>query len=387
MLGFLGISVLLLVACGESPSTAGIPEWRLERDLTIGSIDDPEQSLTAAGTLTVDEEGTIYLAQPRDHQIRLYSRSGDFLAVIGREGQGPGEFSSIGYLGWLGDTLYVGDSGNQRISFFGRDGSFLRSIRLAWSVIDNVFTPRTVSRVLRDGTVLVQPSFASRLLADGTITSRPLFRMDTTGTLLRTVAETSLENSQLSIQRGTGGLYGSQPFADAPLLALAPSGEFVVVLDRTAATQDRGAAMQLRKITVDGDTAFTREIPYSPIPLPGEVVDSLLAARAESFANSPMFGSVREAREALNDAVFIPSYYPPASRILVASSGEIWVQRENVSGSERRWDILSPEGDPVGRVVLPGSTRIHDSKNGWLWATELDELDVTYVVRYRILRD
>ena len=100
-----------------------------------------------------------------------------------------------------------------------------------------------------------------------------------------------------------------------------------------------------------------------------------------------MFGSVREALEALHDAVFIPAYYPPASRILAASSGEIWMQRENLGGSEVRWDVLSPEGDPVGRVVLPGSTRIHDSKDGWLWATELDELDVTYVVRYRILRN
>lgn len=388
MLGLLGISCFLFLgACGESLSTAGMPDWRLERDLTIGSLDDPEESLTAAGSLTTDDEGNIYLAQPRDYQIRVYSKGGELLRLIGREGEGPGEFRSIGYLGWLADTLYVGDSQNQRISFFRRDGSFIRSIRLAWSVIDDVFTPRTVSRVLPDGTVLVQPSFASRLLADGTITSRPLFRMDTTGTVLQTVAETSMRNSQLSIQRGTGGLYGAQLFSDAPLLALAPSGEYVMVLDRDAATQEHGEVMRLRKITVDGDTVFAHEIPYSPVPLPGEVVDSLLDAQAEGLSRAPMFESAREARQALNGAVFIPSFYPPASRIVVASNGEIWVRRENVSGSEIRWDVLSPVGDPVGKVILPASTRIHDSTNDWMWATERDELDVTYVVRYRILRE
>ena len=388
LLGFLGVSWLLLLgACGESLSTAGIPEWTLERNLTIGSLGDPEQSLTAAGSLTTDDEGTIYVAQPRDFQIRVYSEGGELSRVIGREGQGPGEFSSIGYLGWLGDTLYTGDSRNQRVSFFKRDGSFIRSIRLAWSVIDEVFTPRTVSRVLPDGTVLVQPSFASRLLADGTITRRPLFRMDTTGTVLQTVAETSVKNSQLSIQKGSGGLFGLQLFSDSPLLALAPSGEYVMVLDRDAATQEHGAVMRLRKITVDGDTVFAHEIPYSPVPLPGEVVDSLLDAQAEGLSAAPMFESAREARQALDGAVFIPSFYPPASRIVVASSGEIWVRRENVAGSDIRWDILSPEGDPVGKVILPGSTNIHDSKEDFLRATERDELDVTYVVRYRILRE
>ena len=46
LMGFLGVSVLLLGACADSVSTARVPEWGLERDLTIGSLDDPDQSLT-----------------------------------------------------------------------------------------------------------------------------------------------------------------------------------------------------------------------------------------------------------------------------------------------------------------------------------------------------
>ena len=292
--------------------------------------------------------------------------------TIGREREGPGEFGVVGFLGWLTDTLYVTDRRNQRVSMFLADGLFVRSTRLMSELIDDVFPPSVPNRMLSDGTALVQPGTAS-----------PLFWIDAEGKLLGRVTQFELGNSRLSIVLDDGALSATQPFSDAPLLGLPPSGDYAVVLDRYVATSAPGV-MRLHKVSLDGDTLFTRELSYDPLPLPRTDVDSVIGSFAETFGEFPMFGSVRAARQALEEHFFVPAYYPAASRISVGSDGKIWVRREATGSTERRWDVLSSDGESLGHVMLPPTTVIHESQGELLWTSERDELDVSYVVRYRV---
>jgi hypothetical protein len=374
-----------LLGCEQADAPAEVPEWRLERELTIGSLDDSEEALTHIGSFTVDAEGTMYLGLPRDPVIKVFSAEGEFLRDIGRGGQGPGEFTMIGFLGWLGDTLYVPDAMNQRVSYFGRDGSFLRSDLLAWSVVDEVYVPRTVSRVLADGTYLVQPSFGSRNLADGTVTRRPLFRMNEEGEVLITIARTSTETAQGAISVGSGQMYVSQPFSDDPLLALAKDGRHAVILHRKAAEPGASATMRMEKISVSGDTLWVMDLPYDPMPMRESYRDSVVESFAESLSEGGMLGSAGEARNALEDVFFLPASFPPASRMIVTSDGTIWVKRESTGEDEARWDVFSAEGVPVGRLTLPESSFVFDARDGQVWISEYDELDVPYLARFRII--
>lgn len=381
------ISLVLTLGCSEAGPHSELEQWSLQRELTIGSIDDSDQALTRVGSLAVDAEGTIYLTQPQEHLIRIFSSAGELVRIAGRAGQGPGEFQSMGSLGWLGDSLSIGDFRNQRVSLFSREGTFIRSLNLVSPLIDEVFSPSVPERMLPDGTALVRPSFASNSIDEGTVTARPLFRIDTIGAVILKLAEASVENYQLSIRIGSGALFTSQQFGDAPLLAMPPRGAYAMVVDRTAATEESGGVIWLRKISVEGDTVFTREITYDPVPLPQQVVDSVLDLQAEQIARFPVFGSVREARAALDDRTFVPAFYTPVNQVRIGSDDKIWLKRENTPSPDARWDIISPEGEPLAFVVLPASSTIHESRGDLVWATEHDELDVTYVVRFRLVRE
>jgi len=382
---FLIACLYLTSGCGEPSIQGRTPEWELEPELRIGSLDDPEQALTSVLALTLGPEGEIYVSQPQEQCIKVFSSSGQFLRTIGRKGEGPGEFIALGDMGWLADTLYVSDYLNQRVSFFGPDGSYLRSMSNAWPMIEEVFSPVLISRLLDDGTALVVAGFASRAIADGTVTAHPVFRMDTTGHVLRKVAEVSVQNSQIAVQVGGGTLYTDQPFGDAPLLGISPSGDFVVILDRRAARSRDDATMHFIKITSNGDTVLTRDIRYDPVPFLTELIDSVLDSRAADRAG--MFGSAQEARKALDQRMFRPAFFPPASNLVVADEGWIFVRREALPGPEVLWDALSPEGVHLGSVSLPSSAQVFRATDTQVWTTERDEFDVTYVARYHIRKD
>jgi hypothetical protein len=374
-------------ACGDSPSTNRVPEWTTEEELRIGSRDDGEQALTEVPFLTVDASGNIYVAQPLDRGIRVFSPNGELLRVLGGPGEGPGEFKGIDALGLLGDTLYVSDTGNRRVTYFGPDGTLLKTAPFNWPSIDGLFGPRRVDRILSDGTVLVDPSFGSPNVAAGIITARPLLKMDMAGNVLLRLAEISVKNRVLAAVRGNRGLITAQPFADFPLLGFSRADDFVVILTRDAAKGPSMAAMHFFKVTASGDTVVSVDIPYDPVVLPPATVERVVDELASTLSESGPFETDEFAREVIRDAVYRPAYYPPASELVLAQEGGVLVRREDLGEPLARWDVLSAEGTLVASIILPGSTKVHFATDTHLWATDPDELDVTYVVRYRILRD
>ena len=142
--GLLGAPFILFPqGCNLSEAVPELPEWTLERELTIGSVDDSEQALTVVGAVTVDGDGNMYVSQPNDHWVRVFSPDGAFLFDIGRGGQGPGEFQRMWRIGWLGDTLWVAEGRAPKVNFYEKDGTFLHSVRLSREPIDGKFRPGT----------------------------------------------------------------------------------------------------------------------------------------------------------------------------------------------------------------------------------------------------
>jgi hypothetical protein len=75
---------------------------------TLASEVRPAAAVTAV--LPAPDGGTIYIAQPRDRQVRVHSAvDGAPIRTIGRDGAGPGEFRGVSRLSWRGDTLVVAD--------------------------------------------------------------------------------------------------------------------------------------------------------------------------------------------------------------------------------------------------------------------------------------
>ncbi len=80
------------------------------------------------GQIRTDDQGNIYLPDRSAMTIRVFDENGNYLYNIGRQGNGPGEFTNILSLDLFDDELSVFDRGNNRIVQFLTSGEYLRTI-------------------------------------------------------------------------------------------------------------------------------------------------------------------------------------------------------------------------------------------------------------------
>ena len=102
--------------------------FSLKEDLTVGEKEREDYVFYQARDVEADSEGNIYVLDIGDKQIKVFNKKGQFLRVISRKGQGPGELvSPIDIYIDERDLIYVTDSENNRISVFNKQGNFVNS--------------------------------------------------------------------------------------------------------------------------------------------------------------------------------------------------------------------------------------------------------------------
>jgi hypothetical protein len=70
------------------PATLKLPElWRLG-----GDAESEEEFFGVISDIDIDESGHVYLLDSQLNEAKIYTKDGEFVRSIGREGEGPGEF-------------------------------------------------------------------------------------------------------------------------------------------------------------------------------------------------------------------------------------------------------------------------------------------------------
>lgn len=355
-------AIALVLACqSETGETHTLPTAVLEPDLRIGSPDARDYFLTAVAELEVDEAGTIYVMQMRQQTIKVFDSNGVFVRRIGRLGAGPGEFQSPYHMGWVGDTLWVYDGPLTRLSLFSQSGDFLGSVRYG-----------------QHG--------GAALLQDGTVAFRPFSLTGPGATALLKFSVASGETDTIAhIDRVADE--GWNPFRDDPLWKAGPGGSYVVFVDRSTSNTDSDPAFRVTKFAHTGDTLWHKPFGYTPIPLTEDVISAIVDPVVAQF-NERMEGrnvpamSVTDVKEGL----YKPGTLAPVTQLVVGYDDTIWLKREASSTAMTQWDVLDADGVRLFAVAVPTDTRILRASREVVWTTENDELDVPYVVRYRVLR-
>ncbi|MGD8536333.1 MAG: 6-bladed beta-propeller, partial [Candidatus Aminicenantes bacterium] len=107
--------------------------YQLEEELSIGEEEvDENYMFNQPQIINVSEDGSIFVLDGRDVCIKVYDRQGKYQRTIGRQGQGPGEFSS-GFLYFdisSDGKIYIMDCRNSCVIIMDKDGAFLHSFRL-----------------------------------------------------------------------------------------------------------------------------------------------------------------------------------------------------------------------------------------------------------------
>lgn len=397
MRSVLALSALLIASgCGAGDdSTLEHMERRLTLvpELRVGSVDDPETALTYARAIVIDSESRIYSLHPEENRIRIHTATGEPAGFIGGPGDGPGEFRSVAGMGWVADTLWVLDFGTYRFSYFDRDGTLLRSEAIPIELgSSRTGSPPRPEGLLSDGTIYGgSPAWSSEVAA-GNITENAVLRLDRRSQPIDTLYVMSMGNTTWAIEdpqstRGFGS-YGSQPFSDTDIIRHSPTSADYLLVRRKASTVGEEATFSVARISFAGDTLFSREYPYRPLPVDGALVDSLIGARGKSMETiaQRMPGAPTRARaeELARESLYLPPSLPPVSQLLLGRDGTIWLQRENTGDGTRDWLVLSADGNVIGTVAMPASLRPMAAEQGSVWGMETDELDVPYLVRYGV---
>ncbi len=393
----LTFSVLFVycLACTDSASSndlAAVQGWKASQDLRVGSVDDPDYSLTWFRTLEVGPDGRMYTVHPQEQLIRMFSEDGTLVGTIGGRGEGPGEFQNVGPIGWVGDSLWVLDFNGYKFNFFNGDGEFLSSFSVPFRFGEDPDSPQPprASGLLADGSIYGAPPAFSDQIEEGTITHHQLLLMSSEGEVIDSIFRVPFGRNQWAIydpdNPRKGMLFTRQPYGDGPLWGFFDDETSYAILRREAPTSVEEAAFHLEKISVSGDTIFAREYRYAPVPLESAEADSVLDFNVNRWADAGIMGGVARGRleEWARRTLYTPSFKTPIFQMVLAKGGGFWLQGESEPSGLNTWYYLDPMGTPLGRIELPANFQVFKATAATLWGSERDDLDVSYLVRYKV---
>ncbi|MCJ7487147.1 MAG: 6-bladed beta-propeller, partial [Candidatus Aminicenantes bacterium] len=106
----------------------GAGVFSLEQDLAIGGEDSADYVFAEISSVAVSGDGTIFVFDQKDMNIKVFDRDGKFPRTFGKAGEGPGELSMPNSIHCTDrDEIVVVDT-SRRLSFFKLSGEFVRTV-------------------------------------------------------------------------------------------------------------------------------------------------------------------------------------------------------------------------------------------------------------------
>lgn len=347
----------------ESPSLMVVPEplfrlgWR---------SDGPQFQDVSSGFVRLD--GGALVADAGANVMFAFEADGAAIGTIGRSGQGPGEFTSMGSAVPLpSDSFLVMDDGNNRVSFY-RDLEYVGDARF-----ESFYSPALYAPFAHraDGAYWIGPmAWAPSLVAQeepgwvdapllvtsdfarvDTVRLFPLVYHLTDANPIRPVAQFVASGQRIAFLSS----------AAAQVTWLDEDG-----LPEQIARWDSPSAQLTDTDWADYEAGVrARNTNFDPTRL-----ERILAERRRDWGGpEPIF------RAAIGDRV-----------------GGVWLTPYDVAEGGvsalfvDRYEVIEPDGAHAGSVSFPSPIRLLDVTEDRVLGVERDELDVQAVVMYRLVR-
>jgi hypothetical protein len=316
-------------------------------------------------------DGRIAVANGGTQEVRVFDANGDFRRPVGRVGDGPGEFRSLGWIAIsLGDTIQTYDWSSRRLSVFTPAGAFARSTHL------NPPSEETGLRPLG-------------LLPDGRLLARtqPVVNVKSKGGVIRdSVAIILLDYGGEVV--GTAGLYpGNEDWIDRGEKSVSasdrPFGKHLHVVPCgiriCVGTADAPEVFVLN--TAGKVERIVRWTSNTNLVTAADIEEYMRAAGEGWDAGSERMRDAYLVR--LRSAPF-PKEKPRFAGLLAQPDGSLWVQRYGRSPhvAPLIFDVFDPAGAWLRTVEMPGGfvpTHISRDRVVGVWK---DADDISHVRVY-----
>ena len=300
-------------------------------------------------------------------RVVLFDSAGRAPRVLGREGQGPGEYRGVRWALVRSDTIALWDVVARRLLFFRENGEALGQLAMA----DN-----------REGRGL-------RPFGDGWLDEAEAGQYEDTaparGFILRRGADGTVRDTILGPYaipeigwKVTDPKTGYGSMVNPPALAISPA--WTVSKDAIV----WASAKRPRIHVHDREGALKRiiEVPHHPGPPSDAQRDAFIATLADRYGMSAEAAARSRASTTFADTV------PVITRVIVEGDGRMWAggfaATEPFSFVGPIWDVLEPDGRVARRVEFPAGFVLHAVRGGRAVGARTLESGVPTVEVYRV---
>ena len=342
--------------------SADASRWRLREVAAIGSAEGPA-SFGRVRSVVADREGNVYVADNQASEIRVFGPDGAHLRTFGRTGAGPGEFTDIYSLAWMGDSLAVLDPRRGHITLLSQQGEWIREIPhpavtgpdVRLNIVGNEIYSIDVTAG-PDG----QPTRHYLRYAGGRIDTLPY-----------PVQRSSGPQGTILCRPAGGGLtFFTNPYVARVMQSPAPEGGVALV---------NGAEYRVAILDSTRDTALVIEKAHQPVPISDEEWERVIKPHREWSERNP---GVK-----CSPAEFTrPAGRPAIRTVFFDDAGRMWVEATTTAGHS--FDVFDQRGTHLGNLPSPGRQAsvppyVRDDR---LYLVTADSLDVQSVKVFGIER-
>jgi 6-bladed beta-propeller protein len=353
----------------NTPPASGIePTWTIEPELRIGTVegDGPELFGTIKGLLVLSDERVAVLDADAQ-EIRIFGKDGKHLRTFGRKGAGPGELSEANGLALGRDGIIrVNDPANSRLSFFHPDSGFVTSVSIEvhmfgylWrAVMDTADHLWEDGLIIRDNkSIYVLKGYQPNGQWTDTIVTR---------TVDESFFKATSTPGYYSKPMGAGTM--TVPYWPTPVSTRDPRR---AIWSKPSQEND----YRIVRTTLNGDTTLILESRRTAVPVTQAERDSAIAS-ARRWAKMEF------------DWSQIPDSKPIVRQLFLSSEGDVWVRVTAAGDSLVTYDVFGDNGRYKGTAVIAVPVGYLEPvvRGDRFWAVVRDELDVSYIMRGRLVK-
>ncbi|MDE2764127.1 MAG: hypothetical protein OXQ94_16365 [Gemmatimonadota bacterium] len=351
---------ILAPACDERVSgRSDSATWLTEAEYKLSGDPDQDVLFSRIRVLQADPyRDRVFVLDLQDTELSVWTPAGSLEFVLGRKGEGPGEFMMPTRVEFIDSgNFYVREGWGSRFTYYAADGTLSRTDAGGPTSLMYRGHGLTFEAPTGDGGYFAVPLSGSSIRMEGGIDRYPLLYVT------RSVGEEwhapeplfwlDRRNRQHPIDLGEDRImWVNQRYGDSDLMSFAPGA---AVVGRRAGGE---AGVELIELNASGDTVWSRRLRFKPQRLTPKMIrerGDFVVANLTIPGVSP--GRLRQAWE---EGLHKPEYLPAAKGMMLTASGEVWLSTfENPGRSDtlvvcyavRRGDVT---GQPR-RVLLPKS--------------------------------